>query len=65
MQALLEFSQPSKSIQSLQAFYDNLERYIRGLESLGQSLDSYGSLLVPIFIDKLPSEIRNNMTRGH
>ena len=31
MQALLEFSRTSKSIRSLQAFYDNLGTYIRGL----------------------------------
>ena len=29
-------------MQSIQSFYDNLETYIRGLKSLGQSQDSYG-----------------------
>ena len=43
MQALLVLSRPSKSIQSLQAFYYNLETHIRGLESLGQSQDNYVS----------------------
>ncbi|MCG8033931.1 MAG: DUF1759 domain-containing protein, partial [Candidatus Thiodiazotropha taylori] len=65
MQALLEMPRPSKTLQSLQTFYDNLETYIRGLESLGQSQDSYGSLLVPIVIDKLPPEVRSNMTRNN
>ena len=36
---------------------------IRGLESLGQSQESFGSLLVPIILQKLPIEMRKHMTR--
>ena len=33
--ALLEWPRPSKNMHSVQAFYDNLETYVRGLEFLG------------------------------
>ena len=42
-----------------------METYVRGLESLGQTDDTYGSLLVPIILNKLPGEIRKNLAREH
>ncbi|XP_045157295.2 uncharacterized protein LOC123523710 [Mercenaria mercenaria] len=42
-----------------------MESYIRGLQSLGLCQDSYGNLLVPVIIEKLPTEIIRNMTREH
>ncbi|XP_045206508.2 uncharacterized protein LOC123558696 [Mercenaria mercenaria] len=63
MQALLNLPAPSSTISSLRQFYDKMETYIRGLESLGQSRDMYGSLLVPIVIDKLPIDLRKNLAR--
>lgn len=39
--------------------------YIRGLESLGQCQDSYGTFLVPIVISKLPTDIRKHLAREH
>ena len=36
---------------------------MRGLESLGQANASYGSLLVPIILEKLPGDVRRNLTR--
>ena len=62
MQALLQI--PASS-NSLRHFYDKMETYIRGLESVGQYQDTYGSLLVPIVLDKLPGEIRKNLAREH
>ncbi|XP_045198527.1 uncharacterized protein LOC123552846 [Mercenaria mercenaria] len=44
---------------------EKMESYIRGLQSLGQCQDSYGNLLVPLIIEKLPTEIIRNMTREH
>ena len=38
---------------------------MRGLESLGQTEDSYGALLVPVMLGKLPAEAKRNITRGH
>ncbi|XP_053388631.1 uncharacterized protein LOC128551742 [Mercenaria mercenaria] len=65
MQALLSLPAPGNALPSLRNFHDKLEAYIRSLESLGECQESYGNLLVPIVIDKLPSEIRRNMTRNH
>ena len=65
MQALLNLTNPSFQLQSLQGFYDTLETHIRGLNSLGKSEDSYGALLVPIVQGKLPSELKKALAREH
>ncbi len=64
MQALLEIS-PNGQLGSLQKFYDTLETHIRGLASLGKAQQSYGDLLIPIILGKLPNEIRKNLARDH
>ncbi|XP_071150303.1 uncharacterized protein [Mytilus edulis] len=61
IQALLEIPSPRNHLTSLRQFYDQMETYVRGLESLGQSQDSYGTLLVPIILKKLPGEIKKNL----
>ncbi|XP_070577615.1 uncharacterized protein [Ptychodera flava] len=55
----------SANKQSLREFYDATETYIRGLQSLGKDESSYGDLLVPIIMEKLPSRIRELITRDH
>ena len=65
MQSLLEVPAPVYSLSSLRNFYDETETYVRGLESLGQTNESYGSLLVPVVLNKLPTEIRQNLARIH
>ena len=63
MQALLQLPSPSINIPSLRSFYDKMESYVCGLESLNQNQETYGSLLVPILLDKLPNELRKNLAR--
>ena len=58
MQALLQLPSLSLTVPSLRSFYDKMESYIRGLESLNQSQDTYGSLLVPILLEKLANQLR-------
>jgi hypothetical protein len=53
------------SVCSLRTFYDTTETNIRGLDSLGQSESTYGSLLTPVILQKLPSEVKTNITRAH
>ena len=48
----------SCEIKELRTFYDTCETNIRGLETLGITTESYGSLLIPIIVKKLPVEIR-------
>ena len=42
----------------LRQLYDSVETHMRGLRSLGVTADTYGSLLSPVFVNKLPVEIR-------
>ncbi|XP_053402668.1 uncharacterized protein LOC128557990 [Mercenaria mercenaria] len=65
MQTLLQLPAPSNTLYSLRHFHDKMETYIRGLESLGLFQETYGSLLVPIIIDKLPDEMRKHIAREH
>ncbi|XP_053398291.1 uncharacterized protein LOC128556688 [Mercenaria mercenaria] len=65
MQSLLDLPIPDNSVASLRRFHDKMENYIRGLESLGECQNSYGDLLVPIIMKKLPAELRRNLAREH
>lgn len=50
MQAILQFPTPNFSLSSLRSFYDKLEAYIRGVESLEQSQDSFGATCIRVII---------------
>ena len=65
MQALLDITPPKYSLISLRNYYDRIETYVRGLESIGQTTDYDGSLLVPIILNKLPGDVRKNIAREH
>ena len=56
MQALLDLPSPVNTLTSLQQFHDSVESHIRSLSSLGKDCESYGDLLVPIIMGKLPVE---------
>ena len=47
----------------LQQLYDSVETHMRGLKSLGVSAETYGSLLSPVFVNKLPVEMRVLISR--
>ena len=64
-QALLEIPSPSNSLNSMQTFCDTVETHIRGLSSLGKSKHSYGDLLIPVVMEKLPVEVQWNLAREH
>ena len=65
MQALLELPNPSNTLSSLQSFHDTIERHMQSLVTLGKSIDSYGDLLAPVILNKLPQKTRKNKARGH
>lgn len=44
---------------------NNLESYIRGLESLGKKEDTYCDLLVHLILEKLPWNVQKSMARDH
>ena len=64
MDELLKIPSCNKdNLSSLRYVYDKISIHVRGLESLGVSADQYGSLLIPIIMDKLPSEIKLQVAR--
>ena len=65
MQALIDLPSPSNSLPSLREFYDSTKGHIRSLSSLGKSEESYGSLLIPIILGKLPAKVKKNLVRAH
>ena len=65
MQALIDLQSPSATLVGLRDFHDAIEGHIRSLASLGQSQNTYGSLLVTIILGKLPTKIKQNLARTH
>lgn len=57
MESLSKIHAPSSESKNLKEFYDTCEANIRGLETLGVMTESYGSLLIPILLKKIPEEI--------
>lgn len=47
----------------LRRLYNKTESSIRSLDALGVKPESYGTLLIPVFLKKLPSELRLILTR--
>ena len=65
MKALWELPKPNGNVHSLRTFFDRLQAYIRGLDALGKREESYGDLLVPIILEKLPGSLRKILAREH
>ncbi|XP_074657129.1 uncharacterized protein LOC141910297 [Tubulanus polymorphus] len=61
---LVDLEPPVYSLNSLRRFYDNLELHIRSLESLKVGAESYGTLLVPITMNKLPVRMNKCSSKG-
>lgn len=53
----------SDRFTSLRYVYDKITVHVRGLASLEVDSDQYGSLLIPIVMAKLPSELRLRIAR--
>ena len=67
MEALLKL-QPMNTmsnVKGIRAVLDNLEIQVRGLQALGTDSAQYGALLIPIFMEKLPEELRLILSREH
>ena len=65
MEALMsiEAVTSNNNLPALRRLYDTLEVHIRGLQSLGVSQSSYGALLSPVILTKLPQETRIIISR--
>ena len=53
----------SPNVRSLRELYDNVESNVRALENLGVSYEQFGSLLIPIILEKLPNMIKLQISR--
>ncbi len=52
-----------QNVKGLRHLYDDVESHIRSLKSLGVAPDSYGTLLSPVLLTKLPPELRLIVSR--
>ena len=58
MAALLRLqSHPNERVAQLRYILDSIIIHVRGLESLGMPSERYGSLLIPIIMNRMPKEI--------
>ena len=53
----------SADIKRVRRLHDNIEQNCRGLKALGVTSESYGALLVPVLLHKLPEDIRLEVSR--
>ena len=51
-------------VSKIRQLYDSIETHIRSLRNLGIDSNSYGSLLVPLIVSKLPEEMRLIVARN-
>ena len=67
MEALLKLQPVNamSNVKGIRAVLDNLEIQVRGLQTLGIDSAQYGALLIPIFMVKLPEELRLIVSREH
>ena len=65
MQALIDLPIPNNSLSSLRELHDATEGHIHSLSTLGKDKNSYGCLLVPIILGKIPSKTKQNLIRAH
>ena len=64
MQRLMKLpSIPSRDITKLRELFDIIESQIRALQALGVESTSYGSLLTPVILEKLPNEMKLIISR--
>ena len=54
---------PHDGLKQLRQFFDRIENHICSLQSLGIESESYGKLLIPLIMEKLPGELRLIISR--
>ena len=64
MESLSKIDSPT-DMHNLRRFLDSCETNIRALETLDVQTDSYGSLLIPTLLNKLPVELRRTIFRAN
>ena len=64
MESLPKIHVPTSDTKNLREFHDIYETNICGLETLGIMTESYGSLLIPILLKKIPDDTLLNIQSG-
>ena len=59
----MEVIASDRHLRDLRQLYDNTESHVRSLNSLGIEAASYGALLSPVLLAKLPPELRLIVSR--
>ena len=52
-----------KIFKGLRNLYDQIEGHVRALNTAGVTAEHYGALLIPIIVEKLPDEIKLEISR--
>ena len=65
MDALLQVEAvvSSQNSRALHRLFDNVSCHVRSLKSLGVKSDNYGSLLCPVFLNKIPADLQLIVSR--
>ena len=65
MDALLKLTAVTdiNDLHGIRGLYDKIETHVRSLENLGTSSESYGRLLIPVIVNKLPDELQLVISR--
>ena len=53
----------SRNCKELRSLYDHIESHVRSLNNVGVKPEHYGPLLIPIILEKLPDEIKLQISR--
>ena len=65
MESIINIPLPTNNTTNLREFYHTCESNIRGLEALDVNADSYGNLLIPILLKKIPGELTRLIFRAN
>ena len=65
MNKLLDLSNSGNldDLKYLRQLYNNIDTQVRSLTSLGMDSDSYGLMLIPVVMSKLPENLKLTITR--
>ena len=65
MDALLKLNAitDAGNLFKIRCLHDKIETHVRSLQNLGISSESYGSLLIPVIVNKLPEELQLVISR--
>ena len=51
------------NVSEVRKLYDKIEGHLRSLVALGKNSDEFGDVLIPVILDKLPNDIRLEISR--